>query len=458
MSEANLSRRISLLQGSAINMIDMVGIGPFVVMSFVVEQMHEQYSFLYAWIAGAVLSFIDGMVWSELGATFPLAGGSYNFLKEGFGEKWGKPMSFLFVWQTMIQAPLVIASAAIGFAQYFNYIMSLNEIESKIVSGAVVVMIVFLLYRKIETIGKISVLLWIGVFVIMGWIIIGALMHGNFTMPVQHMNDGLELNSAFAAGLGFACVKTVYSYLGYYNVCHLGGEIINPEKNIPRSMFISIAVICFLYLMMNISVASVLPLHDMAASSFVVSEYINAIAGPTAAIIATAIILWVAFASVFSATLGYSRIPYAAAKDGAFFAVFAKLHPTKNFPYVSLLILGAVAFVFSLLFKLRDVITAILAMRILIQFVGQAIGLLLLHKRKGKGFFKWKMPLYPLPVILAILMWLFIFKSTEGKMMLIAGCIIFAGVITYVIKAAYKKEFPFKEENTLEKDIENNGR
>src|SRR5258706_655582 len=163
MSELQLPRKISLLQASAINMIDMVGIGPFVVLSFVAETMHGPY-FLYAWLAGAFLSFIDGMVWSELGSTFPLAGGSYNFLKEGFGPKWGKFMSFLFVWQTMIQAPLVIASAAIGFAQYLTYIVSLTTIESKIVSGGVVVLIVFLLYRKIEAIGKISVLLWIGVF------------------------------------------------------------------------------------------------------------------------------------------------------------------------------------------------------------------------------------------------------------------------------------------------------
>ncbi len=445
MSEEKLSRRIGLLQASAINMIDMVGIGPFVVLSLVVDKMHEQYSFLYAWIAGALLSFIDGMVWSELGATFPLAGGSYNFLKEGFGEKWGKPMSFLFVWQTMIQAPLVIASAAIGFAQYFSYLIALNEVESKMVSGAVVVLIVFLLYRKIEAIGKISVMLWMGVFVIMGWIIAGAVMHGNIMQPVQHINDNIELNSGFAAAFGFACVKTVYSYLGYYNVCHLGGEIIKPEKNIPRSMFISIAVICFLYLMMNVSVASVLPLHDIASSHFVVSEYINVIAGPTAAIVATAIILWVAFASVFSATLGYSRIPYAAAKDGAFFPVFAKLHPTKNFPYVSLLFIGSIAFLFSLLFKLSDVITAILAMRIIIQFVGQAIGLMLLHKRKGSNFFKWKMPLYPLPVILAIAMWLFIFYSTEIKMMLMAFVIITLGIVAYLVKAGYRKEFPFQK-------------
>jgi len=456
MSEAKLSRKISLLQASAINMIDMVGIGPFVVMSFVVQKMNGDY-FLYAWIAGALLSFIDGMVWSQLGATFPLAGGSYNFLKEGFGEKWGKPMSFLFVWQTMIQAPLVIASAAIGFAQYFKYLVALKDIESKMVSGAVVVFIVFLLYRKIEAIGKISVLLWIGVFVIMGWIIAGALINGNFIEPVTRINNGFQLDHGFAAALGFASVKTVYSYLGYYNVCHLGGEIINPEKNIPSSMFISITVICFLYLMMNISVASVLPLNDIAQSNFVVSEYINIIAGPTAAMIATGIILWVAFASVFSATLGYSRIPYAAAKDGAFFSIFAKLHPTKNFPYVSLLILGVVAFVFSLLFRLSDVITAILAMRILIQFVGQAVGLLLLHKRKGRDFFKWKMPLYPLPVVLAIMMWLFVFYSTEVKMMLIAGVIILAGVIAYLVKSFYKKEFPFEDRDDLTSKIESIG-
>jgi fructoselysine transporter len=268
-------------------------------------------------------------------------------------------------------------------------------------------------------------------------------MHGDFLITVFHMNEGLQLNAGFAAALGFASAKTVYSYLGYYNVCHLGGEIINPEKNIPRSMFISIVIICFLYLMMNISVSSVLPLHDIAKSNFVVSEYISVLAGPVAAVIATAIILWVAFASMFSATLGYSRIPYAAAKDGAFFSVFAKLHPTKNFPYISLLSLGAVAFVFSFLFKLSDVITAILAMRILVQFIGQAFGLLLLHKRKGNAFFKWKMPLYPLPVILAIAIWLYIFKSTEQKMMLIAGCIILTGILVYVIKSFYTKEFPF---------------
>lgn len=294
-----LERKISILQATAINMTDMVGIGPFVVLSMVAEIMQGPW-FLYAWIAGALLSFIDAMVWSQLGSTYPLAGGSYNFLKEGFGPKWGKLMSFLFVWQTMIQAPLVIASAAIGFASYFRYILPLNEWQGKTMSGSVVILIVLMLYRKIEDIGKISVMLWVGVLVTMALLIGGGLFHGNFLQPILHMNDGIKLDNAFAAALGFASVKTIYSYLGYYNVCHLGGEIMHPQKNIPKSMFISIVGIAILYLMMNISVASVLPLEQIQKSKFVVSEFVATLFGSPAANVATILILWVAFASLFS--------------------------------------------------------------------------------------------------------------------------------------------------------------
>ncbi|MDB5231710.1 MAG: amino acid permease [Chitinophagaceae bacterium] len=433
-------RRIGLLQATAINMIDMIGIGPFVVLSVVAETMQGP-SFLYAWIAGAFLSYIDAMTWSQLGSTFPLAGGSYNFLKEGYGPKWGKLMSFLFVWQTMIQAPLVLASAAIGFSQYAGFLWP--GISPKLFSGTLVILVVVLLYRKTESVGRISVFLWCGVLLTLGWIIAGGLLHGNFSAPVLHINDGLKLNHAFAAAIGFASVKTIYSYLGYYNVCHLGSEIKNPEKNIPRSMFISITGIALLYLAMNISVASVLPMQQIQTSKFVISEFIQSLYGAGAAKIITVMVLWVAFASIFSATLGYSRIPYAAAKDGAFFSVFAKLHPTKNFPYVSLLALGAVAFIFSMLFRLKEVIEGILAMRILIQFIGQGIGLILLAKRKGLNVFKWKMPLFPIPAIIGILLWLFIFYSTGMTMMISGVIVITTGLITFLIKASLKKEWPF---------------
>ena len=434
---AKLERKLSLLHATAINMIDMVGIGPFVVLSVVAQIMGGPY-FLYAWIAGAFLSYLDAMVWSQLGAALPRAGGSFHFLKEGYGKKWGQLMSFLFVWQTMIQAPLVIASAAIGFSQYANYFFHFSYFQEKAVSGAVVILVISLLYRKIESIGKISVFLWVGVLGTMAWIIFGGIAHGNFLEPIKHINDGINLKQGFAAALGFASVKSIYSYLGYYNVCHLGGEIKNPSKNIPRSMFISITGIAILYIAMNVSVASVLPFQTIVESKYVVSAYIQALYGPNAGAIVTVLILLVAFASLFAATLGYSRIPYAAAQDKSFFSFFAELHPKLHFPHRSLLVLGGIAFVFSLLFRLKEVIDAILAMRILIQFIGQAIGLLLLFKRKGKSFFPWKMPLYPLPLILAILIWVFIFISTGQKMMIGGVVVISLGLIAFIIAKKMK--------------------
>lgn len=444
MPEPVLERHLGLAQATAINMIDMVGIGPFITLPMVIGMMNGPW-FLYAWVAGAILSFIDAMIWSELGTAFPRAGGSYNFLKEAYGANGtGRLMSFLFVWQTMIQAPLVIASAAIGFASYFSYLVPLAPVYAKMLSGAVVVLIVILLYRKIEAIGKISMLLWAGVIITMFWIIGSGIANGNFASPIRHINDGLTFNFAFISAIGFASVKSVYSYLGYYNVCHLGGEIINPSKNIPRSMFLSIAGISALYLLMNISVVSVVPWHQAKESQFVLSVYMNELAGSVAAKTITCLILWVAFASVFSATLGYSRVPYAAAADGAFFKVFAKLHPTKHFPYISLLVLGGIAFVFSLLFKLSEVISAILAMRILIQFIGQAIGLLLLRKARGKGIFPWRMPFYPLPVYIAIAIWLFILYSTGLKMAMYGLLVIALGIIVFFIKARVNNEWPFR--------------
>lgn len=431
-------RKLGLLQATAINMIEMVGIGPFITLPLVISILNGPY-FLYAWLAGAALSVVDAMIWSELGAAFPKAGGSYNFLKETYaGTKIGNLMSFLFVWQTMIQAPLVIASAAIGFSAYFSYLIPLTPMMIKVVSGGIVVFTVALLYRKIEDIGKISVVLWIIVIGTILWIILGGVAHGDFLYPIKHVNDGLTLNHTFIVAIGFASVKSIYSYLGYYNVCHLGGDIVNPSKNIPRSMFYSIAGIFVLYMLMNISVVSVVPWQEAKESEFVMSLFMERLAGIAMARVLTCMILLVAFASVFSAMLGYSRIPYAAAADGAFFKAFARLHPTGKFPYVSLLFLGGIAFVFSLLFKLSDVISAILAMRILVQFIGQAVGLLMFDSERRKKF-PFKMFFYPWPVYVAILMWLCILISTGYRMVAAGVAVMGAGVIVYFVKAWLKE-------------------
>jgi len=436
-----LKRKINLLQATSINMIDMAGIGPFVVL-YLVIQISGGPHFLYAWFVGAFLSLMDALIWSELGAAYPLAGGSYNFLKVAYGEeKWGQLFSFLYVWQTMIQAPLVMASAAIGFTEYLNFFIPLGFWASKIIAGSVIILVVISLYRKIEEIGKLSIILWTSMIIIFSWIIGLGISHGKMLDPLSHINDNLVVNQLFFVALGQASVKTIYTYLGYYNVCQLGSEIVNPGKNIPRSMLISVAGITLLYIATNLSVTSIIPWQTAMKNKYIISELIKTIQGIHAANIATVIILLVAFASLFSATLGYSRVPYAAAKDGAFFSVFAKLHPTKNFPYISLLFLGAIAFIFSMLFKMKHVIDGILAMRILIQFIAQSIGVVLLRKRVGTKNLPFKMWLYPLPVILSVLIWLYVFFST-GMAAFLAILLITAGTLVFYLAQHWWKKNP----------------
>lgn len=438
-----LERGLGLKEATALNMIDMVGIGPFIVIPIVIQAMNGPHSML-AWAAGALLAVIDGFIWAELGAALPKAGGSYFFLKEIYGKHtWGKVMSFLFIWQTMIQAPLVVASGAIGFSQYFTYLIPLSAIQQKMVSGALVILLVVILYRRITVIGKISLLLWVGVIGTILWLIFGGVTHFNPKLAFTFPDNAFDLSWLFFAGLGTATVKTIYTYLGYYNVCHLGAEIKDPSRIIPRSIFISIGGIAVLYLAMQLSILGVIPWQQAMKSQFIVSTFVETLYGSKAGIVATVLILWIAFSSLFAVLLGYSRIPYAAASDGTFFSVFSKVHPTKHFPHVSLLVLGGIAFVFSLLFRLSDVISAILAMRILVQFIAQAAGIIYLHRKRPPGFFPYKMILFPIPPIIAILMWIALFMSTGFYFALAGTGFLVLGCIVYFLRAYIKKDFPF---------------
>ncbi len=436
MSIPQTNRKINLLQATSINMIDMVGIGPFVVMPFVVVQFNNGL-FIWAWIFGAFTALVDGMIWSELGAKYPLAGGTYNFHRIAYGDKGGRLMSFLFVWQTSIQAPLVVASAAIGFSQYLTYIVDLDLVQQKIVSGGLVIFVLLLLYRKIETIGRISVVFGVIVILTIVWIIISGLSHQQQAIKVWPTGDESFFQFAFWSAVAQGSLKTVYSYLGYYNVCHLGGEIKRPEVNIPRSIFISIFGIAVLYLLMNIAVMGVVPWQSVRSDDkYLVSIFMEQLYGYKAAVIVTVLILCIAMSSLFAVVLGYSRVPYAAAVDGNFFRVFGKLHPTKNFPYISLLVLCGLGLIFSLLMKLKHVIDSILAMRIVIQFMAQAIGVVLLRKQIGSSGLPFRMWLYPVPVILSLIIWTYLLYNNPFA--LYGGIIAIAGVGIYFIKKYLK--------------------
>ena len=319
-------------------------------------------------------------------------------------------------------------------AQYLTFLIPLSSNQQSMVSGSLVILVFLLLYRKIETIGRISVVMGVIVILTMLWIILSGFTHQQHSLELIPKAPESFFSFAFWAAVSHGSLKTVYSYLGYYNVCHLGSEIRNPGKNIPKSIFISIAGIAVLYLLMNIAVMGVIPWQEASAmDKYLVSNFMEKIYGGSAAILVTVLILCIALSSLFAVVLGYSRIPYAAAVDGNFFKPFAALHPTKQFPYISLIVLCTIGFCFSLIFRLSDVITAILAMRILIQFIAQAVGVVLLRRKNGKASLPFRMWAFPVPVVVSVAIWSFLFIST-GWFAIYGLLIALAGVGIFFVK------------------------
>ncbi|MEP6900314.1 MAG: amino acid permease [Actinomycetota bacterium] len=478
--EQQLIRGVGLWGATTLNMIDMIGVGPFITMPLIIAAMGGPQAML-GWIFGALLVICDGLVWAELGASMPKSGGPYNYLKEIYGAgKLGRLMSFLFIWQLTFSAPLSIASGSIGFASYAGYAFpSLDQtffahefkLEIPILGDftlniaatlgtflamAMIAVCVFLLYRKITIIEKFAKVLWIVVMLTIVWVIFAGLTNFNPALAFDFPPGAFELNQKFFLGMGAALLISVYDYWGYYNVNFFAGEVKNPEKTIPRAIMLSILAVAVIYIVMNISILGVIPWQDFMetaksdARKYVISIFMERLYGSTAGIIATLLIMFTAFASVFSLLLGYSRVPFAASLDGNYFKIFSKVHPKHHFPYVSLLIMGGIAALFCFL-KLADVVAALVVIRITIQFLAQIVGLLILRQTRPDIPRPFKMWLYPVPALIAIAGFLYVLfmRPNFQKEIKYAAVLIVIGLIIYFVRSYNRGEYPFNTNNSI---------
>lgn len=399
---------------------------------------------MIGWVVGAVLAFCDGLVWAELGAAMPKAGGSYHYLREAYGHaSAGRWLSFLIVWQIMFSAPLSVASGSIGFANYCHFLVpSVPPWGIQMLASLIPLGLVLLLYRRIGALGKLSVVLLGGVLAGCFWIVLSGVPYLSVKRVFDFPPGAFDLNWLFWAGLGHATLYALYDYFGYYNVCYLGEEIRQPERVIPRAILFSIMIVAVLYIMMSMSILSVIPWREARESTFIASTYIQRLHGGAAANIMTLLMLWIAFSSIFSLLLGYSRIPYAAAADGNFFRAFARLHPRGEFPHVALITLGVTASVFSL-GRLPDVIGSLVATRVLVQYLPQAVGLFVLRFRAPAMVRPFRMWLYPLPGIISVLGWFYILSTAAPKSLVFALIVFLLGSAAFFIRARLQRTWPF---------------
>jgi amino acid transporter len=428
---------MGLLQATATNVISMVGVGPFLTIPFMVAAMNGPHV-IYAWLAGLVLALADGLVYAQLGAALPGSGGGYLYLREAFKPfGLGGLMAFLFIFQIVLIAPLSVAGGAVGFADYLQFVWTgMTPLQHHLVAAAVCVASTALLWRRIEDIGRLAVVMLVVVLVTVGWVIVAGL----FTFsPSQAFDFPPE---AFAFGdqrlwlsIGAASVLAMYSYGGYNQVCNIGGEIKDPTRTIPRSIVLSTFLVAGLYMLMTIVILGMIPWQEVresrtVASIFIERTFADPSIGRLAGMVMTGLILFVAASSLYATILGYSRIPYAAARDGDFFRAFAHVHPTKRFPDVSLVTIAIVSIPFCF-FTLGQLVSWLIQVQVLLRFIWQCAAVVLLRRYRPDIPQPFTMWLYPLPALLSGALWLFIFFTGPWEGIVFSVAFLLAGVVAY---------------------------
>ncbi|HZJ16498.1 MAG TPA: APC family permease [Chthoniobacteraceae bacterium] len=447
--EPELQRGIGFWQAAALNMSNMVGIGPFITIPLLMSATGlVGPQAMLAWPAALIIALADALVWAELGAALPGSGGTYNFLRDGLGARWGRLMSFLFIWQFLFSGPLEIASGLIGMAQYLRPLWpGATDSSLKLATALIGIACVVVLYRPIGNIGRIMIALWVGTLATIAAVIFTGATHFDAARAFDFPPGAWTLTPAFFLGLGAAARVGMYDYLGYYNVCHLGDEVREPGRVIPRSMLLSLVVIAMLYAGINLSIIGIVPWREFVPATDppapVVSMMMERVWGAGVSKVITVMVLITAVACVVALILGYSRIPFAAARDGNFFRVFARLHPTGAFPYVSLIVVGALSVSFAF-FPLGTIVDALFTTRIVVQFCGQIIALMALRRLRPEMPRPFKMWLYPLPAFVAFSGWIFLLVTTDKKLLAYGASVLLAGLVCFLVLASKARRWPFQ--------------
>jgi len=433
-----LNRGMGLLQATATNIIGMVGVGPFLTIPFMVSAMGGPH-ILYAWAFGAVLALCDGLVYAELGAALPGSGGPYVYLREAYRPfGLGRLAAFVFIFQVMLVAPLSIAGGAVGFADYLGfYWKTMGPMQHNVVAAALCVVVTAMLYRDIASIGRLAVLMLIIVLATVGWVIVAGVFNASWSQAFDFPPEARRFDAGLVRAIGAAGLLAMYNYGGYNNVCNIGDELREPERSMPRAIVLSIVVVVALYVVMSTVVLGVVPWREAEqtrtiASLFIARTFSDPATGQSAALAMTVLILIVTASSLYAVVLGYSRIPYAAARDGQFFEVFGRLHPTKRFPHISLLTIGAVAIPFCF-FTLGQLVSWLILVQILVQFVWQCAGVMLLRRYRSDIVKPFRMWLYPLPALVSLAMWIYIFVTAPPAGILFAIGFLAVAIAAYAL-------------------------
>lgn len=443
-------RAVGLPGALAANVLNMIGIGPFITIPLALAAMGGPQAML-GWLLGALLCVCDGLVWAELGSAIPQSGGPYHYLRQAFGPRaLGQLFSFVFLWQSLLIGPLSIASGAVGFADYAGFLApGLTGFQRASLAAGLCLLNILLLWRDVRHVEKLSIVTAVVVVSATLWIVVSGATHFDARRAFDFPAGAFHLTNGFWVGLGAATLIAVYDYGGYNNVCLIGEEIKQPARTIPRAVLWSIAIIALLYFMLNLSILGTVPWRDAVHSRTVVADFMTQIHGAAGGMLVAVMILIASWGSALVVLLGFSRVPYAAARDGRFLGAFAVLHRRGHFPMLGLLYMGVMSAA-ACYFSLADLIAVLIVVQTLFQFVAQCIAVILLRRNAKPAADQFRMPLFPLPALIAMAGWLYIAATSKPVHIAIGMAMLLGGAVVYLIRARSRAEWPFRARATPE--------
>jgi amino acid transporter len=466
-NDRGLQRYFGVTQATALNVTMIVGAGIFITIPFMLDSLPGPWALL-GWVAAGVLVLLDSLVWSELGAAFPSSGGSYVYLLECYGRHgWGRLLAFLFIWQFLLSGPLELASGLIAmdsfsqslspdfraFNSEYSYTWMIWPEEKfgmtvspgRLACLGLGLFLIFLLYRGIQTLGRITIVFWSAMLAASAWIIVSGLT--SFDPARAFTATPVPGPSAFLAGLGKAMVPALYSYLGYYTICYLSEETRDPGRTIPRSIVLSVLLVGTLFVAIHLAMLGTIPWQEIPDEKHRPDDYslpavfMERRYGSWAVQLITVCLLITGFGSTFAGLLGYSRVPYGVAHGGHFFQAVARIHPRHRIPHVSLLLVGGLTLFWSF-FDFKNVMDALITTRILSQMLTQVVGVMILRRTQPDLLRPFRIPFYPWPCLLALAGWLFVLLASGMHILVLAVLVLVAGLGAYVAWSRFSRSLP----------------
>jgi len=472
--QENEKEKFTFLQACGMNLMFMFGTGPLITVPYCIAAVSPMGPHaLIGYGIALVACMCDSCVCGEIGSMWPYSGGTYVYLRELYGsETWGRMAAFIFLWQFLFTGPAEVASGFIAISEYLVYFNpdEFTQAVRILLSLSLLGVATTLLLRNVKDIGSVTLILTGITIFAMGFTLIAGFSdwHPEYLEAPKGAFKGVATWGMMRSVIGAARFG-VYDMTGYYDVCFMGEEVVNPRRTIPLSCVITCCVVGVICLFIYLAILGHLDYTTFAYKYVegsdemqmgIMSIFTESVTGsrPVACIM-TIVVACTIFGSVFSMMLGFAFVLFSAARDGYFFEWFAHKSNT-SMPDHALLTIAFFGGVWCF-FSLDRVIEAMTTLLVLVQFAGQSAGLLWYRyntPKEEQPTDTWRMPLYPLPAIMQLVLFLLLFITSpsyllygdESATLELSLGFMFAGIALFLIRSKRDKMWPFQEENGSE--------